>query len=57
MFVLASTILAAAGLALVALSGVLFDELPPGFARARLAIAVLVALAAVLLLLEWVRVH
>jgi hypothetical protein len=55
--VLSSTLLAAAGLAIVALAPLVFDEPPPGLTKARPWILALIAGAAVLLLVEWLGIH
>ena len=55
--VLGSTLMGAAGLAILALSPLIFEEPPPGLQRFRPLVGGLVALAAVLLLVEWLGVH
>lgn len=55
--VLGSTLLGAAGAAIVLLAPLLFDTLPPGLITARLPVVGLIALAALLLLGEWLIVH
>lgn len=55
--VLASTLLGAAGAGLLLLAPLLFEETPAGLARARPLVVGLVALAALVLLLEWLAVH
>jgi hypothetical protein len=55
--VLAATLFAAAGGAILVLGPLVFDEPPPGLSRARPAILGLVLLAGVLLGLEWLGVH
>lgn len=56
-FVLAATLMAAAGAAVVALSPLLFDEPPPGLTRARPLVFALIGLAIVLLAVEWLAIH
>lgn len=55
--VLASTLLGAGGLGLLLLAPLLFEETPPGLAKARPLVVVLVAVAAIVLILEWLAVH
>jgi hypothetical protein len=55
--VLTSTLVGAAGAGLLALAPLLFGETPAGLAKARPLVVGLVALAAIVLLLEWVAVH
>lgn len=55
--VLGSTLFGAAGLAIVVLAGFVFDEPPPGLARWRPAVLVLVGVAAALLFAEWLGIH
>ena len=55
--VLGSTLMAAAGAALVVLSPLLFEEPPPGLAKARVFVLGLAGLAAVLLTVEWLGIH
>jgi hypothetical protein len=55
--VLATTLLGAAGVLLLVLAPILFEETPAGLARARPLVIGLVLLAAVVLILEWVAVH
>ncbi len=55
--VLGSTLFAAAGLLTLLLAPVIFDEVPPGLARARPLILALAAGALVLLGAEWLGVH
>lgn len=55
--VLGSTLFAAAGVALLALAPLAFDTPPPGLRRARPAIVGLAAVAAALLVAEWLLVH
>ena len=57
MAVLGSTLFGAAGLALLLLVPLIFDEPPAGFETAKPVIAGLVALAGLLLLTEWLGVH
>ena len=54
---LGSTLFAAAGVAILALGALIWDEIPLGVAKARPAILVLVGLAGLLLALEWLGVH
>jgi hypothetical protein len=55
--VLLSTLFAVAGVAILALGSLVFDEPPPGLARARPAILGLAALGGVLVAMEWLGVH
>ena len=55
--VLGSTLMGAAGLGIVLLAPLVFEEPPPGLARFRPFVLGLVAMAAVLLLVEWTGVH
>jgi hypothetical protein len=55
--VLTTTLLGAAGAGLLVLAPLLFGETPQGLARARPLIVGLVALAAAVLLVEWLAVH
>ena len=55
--VLGSTLLGAAGVVLLVLAPLLFEETPAGLAKARPLVIGLVALAAVVLILEWLAVH
>lgn len=55
--VLGSTLMAAAGVALLALSPLIFEERPPGLARGGVLVIGLVALAAILLIVEWLGIH
>ena len=55
--VLGSTLFAAAGIVTLLLAPLIFDETPPGLVKARPLILVLVALAGLLLALEWLGVH
>ena len=57
MIVLGSTLFGAAGLAILLLVPIAFDEPPPGFKEARATITLLVALAVLLLGAEWLGVH
>ena len=57
LIVLGSTLMGAAGLAILLLAPLVFEEPPPGLRRARPLIAGLVALAAILLAAEWLGVH
>ena len=55
--VLGSTLFAAAGLALLLLAPLVFDELPPGLTRYRPAVMALIGAAAVLVAVEWLGIH
>ena len=55
--VLGSTLFAAAGVVILALSAFVFDEPPPGLTRAHPAILALVGAAGALIALEWLGVH
>lgn len=55
--VLGTTLMAAAGLAILLLAPLALDEPPAGLQRARPWILLLVAAAAALLALEWLGVH
>jgi hypothetical protein len=55
--VLASTLLAAAGAAILILAPLAFEELPPGLRRARPWVLGSIVLATILLALEWTSVH
>jgi hypothetical protein len=55
--VLGSTLFGAAGLAIVGLSSLVFEEPPPGLTAWKPVVLVLVGVAAVLLGLEWLGVH
>jgi hypothetical protein len=55
--VLGTTLMGAAGLAILVLSPLVFEEPPPGLRRARPLIGALIGLAAVLLGAEWLGVH
>jgi hypothetical protein len=55
--VLGSTLMAAAGVALLALSPLIFEERPPGLAKGRALVIGLVILAAILLAVEWLGIH
>jgi len=55
--VLASTLLAAAGAAILLLAPLSFEELPPGLRRARPWVLASIVLATILLILEWTSVH
>jgi hypothetical protein len=55
--VLGSTLMGAAGLAILVLAPLVFEEPPPGLQRAKPLIAGLVLVAAVLLGAEWLGVH
>jgi hypothetical protein len=56
-FVLGSTLLAAAGAAILVLASVIFDATPPGLGRARPAVIGLIAVGAAIVLVEWFVVH
>jgi hypothetical protein len=55
--VLGTTLFAAAGVAILALGSLLWDDTPLGVAKARFFILALVGLAGVLITLEWLGVH
>ena len=55
--VLAGTLLGAAGAGLLLLAPLLFEETPAGLARVRPFVIGLVAVAAIILVLEWLAVH
>ena len=55
--VLASTLFAAAGAAILVLTPLLFDDPPPGLRRARPVALVVIGLAVLLLVVEWTAVH
>jgi hypothetical protein len=55
--VLGSTLMGAAGLAILVLAPLVFDEPPPGLQRAKPLIWALVGVAAFLLAAEWLGVH
>ncbi|MBA2273616.1 MAG: hypothetical protein H0W21_06915 [Actinobacteria bacterium] len=55
--VLASTLFAAAGLALVLLAPLAFDPPPPGLIGARPLVFALAGMAAILLVAEWTAIH
>jgi hypothetical protein len=55
--VLASTLLAASGAAILVLSSVVFDAVPAGLRRARPAVLALILGAAIILFTEWFVVH
>lgn len=57
MTVLGSTLFGAAGLGILALSSLVFEDTPPGLSRWRAVIWWLVGLAGVLLLVEWLGIH
>ena len=57
LLVLGSTLMGAAGLAILLLSSLVFEEPPPGLRQARPLVAGLIALAALLLAVEWLGVH
>lgn len=55
--VLGSTLMGAAGLGIMVLGPLIFDELPPGLEGARPLIWGLIFVAGVLLVSEWLLVH
>ena len=55
--VLATTLLGGAAAVLLVLAPLLFEETPAGLAKARPFVIGLVALAALVLILEWLAVH
>ncbi len=55
--VLASTLFAAAGLAIVLLAPLVFDPPPPGLTGARALVFVLAGVAVLLLVAEWTTIH
>jgi hypothetical protein len=55
--VLGSTLFAAAGVVLLGVATLVFDEPPPGLTRARPVILALVGAAGALVGLEWLGVH
>jgi hypothetical protein len=55
--VLGSTLLAAAGAAILLLASVIFDATPPGLERARGAVVALIGAGAAIVLMEWFVVH
>lgn len=55
--VLASTLLAAAGAAILLLAPLAFEELPSGLRRARPWVLGSIILATILLVVEWTSVH
>ena len=55
--VLTTTLLAAAGLAIVGLAPLVFEATPPGVKRARPFVLILVVAAFALLVVEWQGVH
>jgi hypothetical protein len=55
--VLSSTLLAAAGASVLALSPLLFEEPPPGLTKARPLVYGLISLAFLLLIVEWLVIH
>ncbi len=56
-FVLGSTLLAAAGGAILVLASLIFDATPPGLKTARPAVIALIAAAGAVVLVEWFVVH
>ena len=57
LIVLGTTLMGAAGLGIVLLAPLVFDEPPPGLVRFRSYVLGLIGLAAVLLGVEWLAVH
>lgn len=57
LFVLGTTLLAAAGGAIVLISPLVFEEAPHGLDRAKPYVAGVAVLAVVLLALEWLGIH
>lgn len=55
--VLASTLFGLAGMALLALGALLFEERPPGLRRARPLLIALITCAGGVVALEWTVVH
>lgn len=55
--VLAATLLAGAGLAIVLLAPLVFEPPPPGLAKARPLVLVLVGAAGLVFLVEWLVLH
>jgi hypothetical protein len=55
--VLSTTLFGAAGLAIIVLAPLVFDEPPPGLVRARPLVVGAIAAAVVLLLVEWLAIH
>ncbi len=55
--VLASTLFAAAGLAILVLAPLVFESPPPGLARGRPFVLALVGAAAALMVAEWLGLH
>jgi hypothetical protein len=55
--VLGTTLFGAAGLAIIGLAPLVFDEPPPGLARARPFLIGLIVAAVLLLLVEWLGIH
>ena len=55
--VLGTTLFGAAGLIVLALSSLVFEEPPPGLSAWRPVVLVLIAVAAALLVVEWLGVH
>ena len=55
--VLGSTLMGAAGLAILLLAPLVFEEPTPGLRQARPLVGGLVAVAAILLVVEWLGVH
>jgi hypothetical protein len=56
-FVLGSTLLAAAGAAILVLASLIFGATPPELGRARPAVIALIAAGAAIILVEWLVVH
>lgn len=57
LIVLGSTLMGAAGLAIVFLAPLVFEEPPPGLSRFRAVVLGLIAIAAALLAFEWFVAH
>jgi hypothetical protein len=55
--VLASVLFGLAGVALLTLGSLVFEEMPPGLSRARPLLIALITCAAVIVALEWTLVH
>lgn len=55
--VLGTTLLGAGGLAVLVLVPVVFEEPPPGLERVKPIVAVLIGVAVVLFVAEWLGVH
>ncbi|MGH2754551.1 MAG: hypothetical protein ACRDLB_08965 [Actinomycetota bacterium] len=55
--VLGSTLMGAAGLAILVLAPLVFEEPPPGLRAVRPLVGGLIALAGLLLVVEWLGIH